>query len=295
MLLDSHEDAWRQKHADQYRNSMATYCAPLMGVAVGDIDTAMVIKVLEPEWKRIPVTMDRVRRRIGEVLGYAQVRGLRPAGPSPTEWRNHLDQMLRHPREIKPVQNHAALAYAEVPNLYRKLAASDAIPELCLGFAVLTAVRSGEARGAMWSEIDLENRVWTVPPSRMKRKHEHRVPLSDEAIRLIERLPRKGEFLFSIGGGKPVVAMSLRKALERHGGDGLTVHGLRSSFRDFGSEQTDAPREVLEHALAHVVGPASEIAYARSDMLEKRRAVMAQWADHCSGKLAASNVVSLHG
>jgi integrase len=296
MLLDSHGDQWRQKHADQYRNSMNTYCAPLMGIAVGDIDTAMTIKVLEPQWKRVPVTMDRVRRRIGEVLGYAQVRGLRQPGPLPTDWVNHLDQMLPHPRALKPTEHHATLGYAAVPDLFAKLTATDAIPELALAFTTLTATRSQEARAARWDEIDLANKVWVVPPSRMKRKREHKVPLSDEAIRLIERLPRNGEHLFAINkGGKPIVAMSLRKALQRHSGNGFTVHGMRSAFRDWGSEQTTAPREVLEHALAHVVGTESERAYARSDMLQKRRVVMQTWADHCSGKLAASNVVALHG
>lgn len=282
-LLESHGDTWRAKHASQWKNSMETYCKPLMGVAVGDIDTTMVIKVIEPDWKRAPQTMDRVRRRIGEVLGFAEVRGLRKAGPNPTRWKNHLDQLLPHPRDLKPVEHHPALAYDAVPNLYRRLIATDSIPELCLAFAILTATRSQEARGARWDEIDLKAKLWTVPPSRMKRKREHRVPLSDDAIKLIERLPRKGEYLFTVNGnGKPIVAMSLRKALHRHGGDSVSVHGMRSAFRDWGGERTKAPRELLEVALAHVIGNQTEEAYARGDLLAKRRAIMEQWARHCA-------------
>ena len=296
MLLASHGDKWRQKHATQYRNSMATYAKPLMNISVADIDIAMVIKTIEPQWKRIPETMDRVRRRIGEVLAYAQVRELRPRGPLPTEWKDHLEKLLPHPREIKPVEHHAALGYAQVPELYAKLTATDSIPELALAFAILTATRSGEARGARWDEIDLKAGIWTVPPQRMKRKREHRVPLSDEAIKLIERLPRTGEYLFTVNGNaKPIVAMSLRKALARHGGDGFTAHGMRSAFRDWGGECTSAPRELLEVALAHALGNQTEEAYARGDLLKKRAAIMQAWADHCRAAPTGNKVIPLHG
>lgn len=273
--IDSQGDGWREKHAKQVRNSLTSYCQPLMDLSVSDIDTAMVIKVLEPEWKRAPVTVDRVRQRIGFVLSYAQVREFRPRGPLPTEWQGHLDQLLPHPREIKPVIHHAALGYDAVPALYRRLIATDNIPELCLAFTILAGVRSQEARGARWDEIDLKAKHWTIPPSRMKRKREHRVPLSDEAIKLIKRLPRRGDYLFAINGsGKPIVAMSLRKALHRHGGRDFTVHGMRSAFRDWGGDKTRAPRELLEAALAHAIGNQTEVAYARGDLLEKRRQIM---------------------
>ena len=298
-LLDSHGDKWRAKHASQWRNSMKTYAEPLFDVAVADIDTAMVVKVIEPEWKRAPQTMDRVRRRIGEVLGFAEVRGFRKPGPSPTRWKNHLDKLLSHPHALKPVVHHAAMGFDAVPGLFAKLIATDAIPEACLAFAILTATRSQEARGARWDEIDLKNKIWTVPPSRMKRSREHRVPLSAEAMALIERLPRTGEHLFAVtGNAKPVVSMSLRRALQRHGGDGLTVHGFRSAFRDWGGERTSAPRELLEVALSHAIGDQTEAAYARGDLLEKRRRIMQQWATHCATPVALadrSKVVSLAG
>jgi integrase len=297
-LLDSHGDKWRQKHATQWRNSMATYAKPLMGVAVSDIDVAMVLKVIEPEWKRAPQTMDRVRRRIGEVLGFAEVRGFRKSGPLPTLWRNHLDKLLPHPRSIKPVINHPAMGYDAVPKLYHRLIATDSIPELCLAFTVLTAVRSQESRGARWDEIDFNAKTWTVPPIRMKRKKAHSVPLSNEALALIERLPRKSEFLFTINGnGKPIVAMSLRKALHRHGGADVTPHGFRSSFRDWADERTNYERAVKELALAHAVGSATESAYARSDLIEKRRRLMAEWATHCASPTVPADrkVVALRG
>jgi integrase len=278
-FLISHGDRWRTKHLTQWQNSMRTYCKPLMGVAVADIDTGMVLKVIEPQWKRAPQTADRIRRRIGEILGWAEVRGLRAAGPLPTKWKNHLDKMLPHPRALKPVQHHPAMGYDAVPALFAKLTTTDAVPELCLAFAVLTGVRSAEARGAKWSEFDFAAKTWNVPPERMKRARPHRVPLSTEALALLKRLSRNGEFLFAVNGnGKPIVAMSLRKALHRHGGGGFTVHGFRSAFRDWGGERTNAPRELLEVALAHAIGNSTEVSYARSDLIEKRRRLMQQWA-----------------
>jgi hypothetical protein len=174
-FLASHGDSWRAKHLKQWQNSMATYCAVLDRLDVRDVDVTAVLRVIEPEWKRAPETMDRVRRRVGEVLSWAQVRSLRPPGPLPTRWKDHLDKLLPHPRTVRPLVHHAALAYTDVPGLYQRLIASDSIPELCLAFTILTATRSAESRGACWDEI--KDKVWTVPPSRMKRQREHRVPL----------------------------------------------------------------------------------------------------------------------
>jgi integrase len=203
--------------------------------------------------------------------------------------------LLPDPRALRPVTNFPAMKYDDVPDLYQKLIASDSIPELALAFAVLTATRSQEARGAKWSEIDLKTAVWTIPPERMKTRKEHRVPLSDEALRIIERLPRNGEFLFSVDGVAPIVSVSLMRVLKRHAGDGLTVHGFRSCFRDWGSEKTSAPRELLEIALAHTIGGSVERAYSRSDLLEKRRGLMQSWAAFCSTPDAdrAANVVPM--
>ncbi|MEI9922579.1 MAG: site-specific integrase [Bradyrhizobium sp.] len=255
----------------------------------------MVVKVIEPEWKRVPETLDRVRKRIGEVLAFGEVRGFRKAGPLPTRWKDHLDKLLPHPRSVKPIVHHPAMPYDAVPELYRKLVATDSIAELCLAFTILTAVRSQESRGARWDEIDLKAGIWEVPPIRMKRKRPHRVPLSAEVLKLIKRLPRNDEYLFSISGTKPIVPMSLRKALHRHGGDAFTVHGMRSAFRDWGGERTSAPREILEVALAHALGDQTEAAYARGDLLEKRRKVMQQWATHCASPTARGNVLKLAG
>jgi integrase len=297
-FLLSHGDRWRAKHAAQWRNSMATYAKPLDGIAVSDIDVTVVLRIIEPQWKRAPQTMDRVRRRIGEVLGWAEARGLRPPGPLPTRWKNHLDKLLPHPRSLKPVVHHAALAYADVPALYQRLVATDATPELCLAFLVLTATRSVEARGTKWDEIDFATEVWTVPGSRMKRSKPHRVPLSTEARAILQRLPRTSPFVFAVNGsGQPPVAMTLRKALVRHGGNGFTVHGMRSAFRDWGGECTNAPRELLEVALAHAIGSQTETAYARSDLIERRRRLMQDWAEHCASPPTrdAAKVVPLRG
>jgi integrase len=287
-LLDSHGDNWRKTHATQYRNSMATYCKPLFDLSVNDVDTAMLLRCIEGEWRRAPETLDRVRRRIGEVLAFAEVRGLRKPGPNPTRWKGHLDQLLPHPKKLKPVVHHPAMKYDDVPNLFKKLVASDSIPELALAFAILTAARSQEAGGARWDEIDFATGVWTIPPSRMKRAREHRVPLSAEAMKLIERLPRTGELMFSTGT-VPIASLALRRALKRHGCGDFTVHGFRSSFRDWGSERTGAPREILEVALAHAIGSRTEVAYARGDLLERRRRIMESWALHCTSPTQPAN------
>jgi integrase len=294
-FLASHGDRWRAKHLAQWRNSMRTYCRAILDVAVDTVDVGLVLRVIEPEWKRAPVTMDRVRQRIGEVLGWAEVRGLRPPGPLPTRWKNHLDKMLPAPRALRPVVHHPALGYTEVPGLFARLIGAGTIPEQCLAFTMLTAARSGEARGARWGEIDFVAKTWTVPPERMKRKREHRVPLSAEALALIEQLPRQNEFLFAIdGNGKPVVAMTLRKALHRHGGAGATVHGMRSAFRTWSDDRTSCAREIKEVALAHAIGNATEASYARGDLLEKRRRLMQQWAGFLAAPpVTSSQVVSL--
>jgi integrase len=281
-LLASHGDKWRATHLTQWRNTMATYARPLFDMNVNDIDTTAVLKVIEPEWKRAPVTMDRVRNRIGEVLGFAEARGQRKPGPLPTRWKNHLDRLSPRPHALKPVAHLAALAYDEVPGLYQRLIGAGAVSELCLAFTILTAARSVEARGARWDEIDMARAIWIVPPSRMKRSREHRVPLSVEAMKLIERMPRKGALVFAADGNRPLASMTLRDVLARHGGAGFTVHGFRSAFRDWAGERTHAPRELLEVALSHRLGDATEAAYARSDLIEKRRRIMDAWAAHCA-------------
>jgi integrase len=299
-FLDSHGDKWRAKHLAQWRNSMAAYCKPLNAVSVADIDTAMVLRVIEPHWKRAAQTADRVRNRIGEVLGWATVRGFRPVGPLPTRWKGHLDQILPAVREIAPVVHHAALPYAEAPGLFAKLTAADApIPELCLAFAMTTATRSVEARGARWDEIDFKTNIWTIPAERMKEGREHVVPLSTQALALIARLPRTGDCLFAINGrAKPIVAMSLRIALRRHAGEGFTVHGTcRATFRTWSDEETEGfERELKEIALSHAIGDSeTERAYRHSTMVEKRRRLMQQWADYLEAPADTARVIPLRG
>jgi integrase len=243
-LIDSREDGWRDKHARQWRNSMNTYCRSIFDLNVVAVDTAAVLGCIEGDWRRAPVTMDRVRSRIAEVLAFAEVREWRPAGPSPARWGGHLDQILAAPSKVKPRKHHPSVPYPEAPALFAKLTTADApVPEQCLAFAVLTATRSVEARGAKWSEFDFAAGAWTVPAERMKLKREHVVPLSRRALALIEQLPRIGEYLFAINGrAKLIVAMSLRKALKRHAGAGYTVHGCRATFRTWADEETEFER-----------------------------------------------------
>ena len=230
---------------------------------------------------------------IGEVLGFAEVRGFRNLGRCRRAGKT-ISINCCHPRSLKPVVHHPAMAYADVPALVQKLLTSNNPIDLCLAFTILTATRSAEARGARWDEIDLAKKIWNVPTSRMKRAKEHRVPLSTEALALTKRLPRNGEFLFSNGRGP--VAMSLRKALARQAGPGFTVHGFRSSFKDFCGERSGAPREIAELCLAHAIGSAVEQAYARSDLLDRRRQLMQQWATFLLAPPATgSKVVALRG
>jgi integrase len=205
-FLASHGDGWRAKHLKQWQNSMRTYCRVLDHVNVADIDTAMVMNVIEGGWRRAPETMDRVRRRIGEILGWATARGFRPPGSLPTQWKNHLDKLLPHPRALKPVVHHPTIGYAAAPALYQKLIASGEVADLCLAFLMLNASRSIEARGARWDEIDSKSRIWRVPPERMKKRKEHRVALSAEADRALAAKPQR----------TPVCARRRRSAARRH-------------------------------------------------------------------------------
>jgi integrase len=287
-FIEAHDAAWRTGHATQWRNSMRTHAKPIWDRDVATIDTPDVLTVIEPIWHKVPITADRIRKRVDEILAYATARGHRPAAPSPARWKGHLDAILPPPRALKPVVHHPALPYADAPALYGKLIAAieaaadvnDAIPEAALALVLLTATRSIEARGAKRSEIDAA-RIWTVPSERMKKRTPHRVPLSAEALALLKRLPKGCDLLFAMNGrAAPITKQTLANALARHAGAGFTVHGLRASFRTWADECTAYPHEIKEFALAHVRKSQTERAYARSDLLAKRARLMQQWADH---------------
>jgi integrase len=281
--LDAHEASWRNpKHRAQWRASLETYAYPHIGnLPVSAVDTALVLRVLEPIWTAKRETAGRVRGRIESILDWAAARSLRK-GDNPARWRGHLDKLLAA-RAKHSVRHHPAMPYGEVPVFVRELQTHEGISARALEFTLLTAARTGEAIGAMWAEIDLDAQIWAVPARRMKSGRPHRVPLSDRCVEILRALPRiQGcPYLFpSPKPGNPLSNMAMAELLKGMR-SGLTVHGFRSSFKDWATEQTDHARDIVEAALAHVVGDKVEAAYRRGDALKKRRALMADWAAFC--------------
>ncbi len=282
-MLKSLDGSWRNaKHAAQWAMTLREYAAPLRSLPISEVSTEHVIRVLEPIWSTKSETASRLRGRIERVLSYAKARGLR-AGENPALWRGHLDQILP-PRKRLSRGHHAALPFTEIREFMTRLRQRDAIAARALEFAILTAARSGEVLGAKWSEIDVERAMWTLPAVRMKAGREHRVPLSDAAMAIVQNMKnrRRGEFLFpALGSGeeadKPLSSMALAMLLRRMG-DAVTVHGFRSTFRDWAAECTDTPNEVCEAALAHTIESRVEAAYRRGDLLAKRQKLMDEWS-----------------
>jgi integrase len=274
--IESHADGWRNaEHHRQWVSSLEQYVYPIIGdLPVEEIATPHVVKVLELIWKDKPETASRVRGRIEKVLGWATVRGFR-SGDNPARWRGHLAELFPAKGKIQKTKHHAALPYTEVPQIMREMGESDYAAARALQFVILTAARTNEVRGATWAEIDMVARTWTVPAARMKGHKEHRVPLSDQALALLASMPRADDRIFPIGeAGLRWLLNKLRP--------GVTPHGFRSTFRDWAAERTNYPPAVAEQALAHATGSKVERAYNRSDLFEKRRRLMADWATWCS-------------
>ncbi|MDD2701583.1 MAG: integrase arm-type DNA-binding domain-containing protein [Sideroxydans sp.] len=280
----AHGTGWKNaKHADQWRNTLATYAYPVFGgLSVASIDTALVMKSLEAIWTSKTETASRLRGRIESVLDWATVRDYRH-GENPARWKGHLDKLLPARNKVKKVEHHRALPYTEIGDFMASLRGQDGIGARALEFAILTAARSGEVRGATWSELDMDAALWIVPPERMKAKKEHRVPLSPSAITLLKKLPRMDSDLVfpSIKSSKAISDMTMAAALKRMGANAVP-HGFRSTFRDWAAEQTNYPRDVAEMALAHTIGDKVEAAYRRGDLFEKRRRMMSDWAKFCA-------------
>jgi integrase len=280
--IAQHEASWKNaKHAAQWTSTLEAYAFPVCGhMVASDINTAAVLRILEPLWLKKTETASRLRGRIEAVLDYAAAKGLRE-GPNPARWKGNLALTLPAKRKVKTVKHHPAIPVQDMPAFFKSLLQREGTAARALEFLVLTAARSGEVRGAQWSEIDLAKKVWTVPAVRMKAKREHRVPLSTQAIALLKSLPDKrlGGLVFP--GNKPTRKLSdmALTALMRRMEVDAVPHGLRSSFRDWVGEETAFPREVAEMALAHTVGNAVEAAYRRGDLFEKRRLMMQLWAD----------------
>ena len=294
--ISQHSAGWKnRKHIAQWKATFEGDAAAtklINGLPVAAIDTALVLKVLRPIWNEKPETASRVRGRIERVLAWATVSEYRQ-GENPARWRGHLKEMLPAKSKIHKVKPHKAVPYAEVPGFMVDLRHRDSVSARALEFTILSATRTNETIGALWSEIDMKNKVWTIPPGRMKAEREHRVPLSDRAVEILKGLPREGKHVFPGGkAGKPLSNMAQLELLKGMIGNGYTVHGFRSSFRDWCKEQTNYPREIAELALAHVVADKSEAAYSRGDALDKRRQLMAAWAKYCASKRAKPGVVT---
>lgn len=285
--LTNQEAGWRNpKHREQWHSTLKTYVYPLLGsLPVDTITTDHVMQVLEPIWSKKPETASRVRGRIEAVLNSAKARGLRN-GENPAQWRGHLDHLLPAKNKIRRVKHHTALPYRQVPAFMKALRANTSISARCLEFLILTCSRTNEALGARWSEIDLDHKVWMVPAERMKGGKPHRVPLSSRAIAILKEMKaiRHNEFVFpSWKPGRPLSQMTLAMIVRRMG-FAVTVHGFRSSFRDWAAEETSFSREAAEMALAHSIPDAVEAAYRRGDLFEQRRKLMTKWADYICGK-----------
>lgn len=279
------EDEWRNpKHIAQWTSTLTTYAFPVIGdLAVEDVELRHVLDVLRPIWKGKTETASRLRGRIERVLSWAMSRDYRPQGLNPARWRGHLDNMLAAPSKAKTTKHHAAVPVAEMGDFMKRLRASKGMGAKALEFAILTAARSGEVRGATWAEIDLGAKTWTVPASRMKAGREHRVPLSDAAVTLLEALPHgtPSDIVFPAARGGELSDMTLSAVTRRMDVDAVP-HGFRSTFRDWAAERANTPHEICEMALAHTIANKAEAAYRRGDLFEKRRKLMAQWATFCS-------------
>jgi integrase len=282
--LDAHEDSWKNtKHRQQWRNTLEGYANPIFGaLPVGEVDTGLVMKALEPIWKGKTETATRLRGRIEQVLDWATVRGYRH-GLNPARWKGHLDKLLPAKNKITKAEHHPALSYKEIGTFTLALREREGFAARALEFAILTAARSGEVRGATWAEIDLDNAMWTIPAGRMKAQREHRVPLSGRAVEILKAMPRiEGSELVFPGMKGQMSDMTMTAVLRRMGRGDLTVHGFRSTFRDWYGDVTNYPRELGELCLAHRVGDQTELAYRRGDGLRKRFKLMEDWARYCS-------------
>lgn len=294
-LFEAKKSEWRNaKHADQWRQALTTLAAPLRDMPVDEIDTAAILTVLKPIWTTKAETAARLRQRIEAVLDAAKAQGHR-TGENPAAWRGHLSHLLpKRPALTK--SHHAAMAYGDVPGFMARLREHQAksVAAFALEFLILTAARSGEVYGARWPEIDLEAKVWTIPPARMKAGRQHRVPLSVRAVAILAEMGkvRTNDFLFPGRSDGRLSHIAMAKVLDRLEVAGATPHGFRSAFRDWAGNETHIAREVAEAALAHSVGDAAEQAYRRGDALEKRRALMEAWARYVEPR-AAGNVIEI--
>jgi integrase len=293
--IAAHKAGWRnEKHRQQWTSTLATYVYPTIGnLSVAAIDVGLVLKMLEPIWTEKPETASRVRGRIESILDWATARGYR-AGENPARWRGHLDHLLPNKAKVRRVEHRAALPYVDIGVFMAELRSLEGIGARALEFAILTAARTIEVIGARWDEFNLSEQLWTVPADRMKSGREHRVPLSNAAMGIIEQMAALRQSHLVFPGAKQnrlLSHMTMLNTLGRMRRTDITAHGFRSTFRDWAAERTGFPAEVAEMALAHVVSDKVEAAYRRGDMFEKRRHLAEAWAAFCDGQSAGGEVV----
>ncbi|MQR00227.1 tyrosine-type recombinase/integrase [Glaciimonas sp. GS1] len=282
--IETHRTGWKNvKHAAQWESTLDTYASPIFGdLPVATIDTALVMKALEPIWSIKNETATRVRGRIESILDWAGVRGYR-TGENPARWKGHLDHLLPKPSKVQKVIHHPALPYEQLPAFIKRLRDQGGLAPLALEFLILTATRTSEVTNARWDEFDITNKVWLIPASRMKAERDHRIPLSSEAIQILEFLQESAESIYVFPGqrdAKPMSNMVFLQLLKRMERTDITVHGFRSTFRDWVGETTNYPREVAEAALAHTIKDKTEAAYARGDLFVKRSQMMQAWTNY---------------
>lgn len=306
IYIEAHEAGWRNmKHAQQWRNSLAMHAGPIIGaMLVREVGLPHVLAVLEPIWRTKTETATRVRSRMESILGWATTKGYRD-GLNPARWKDHLDNLLPPPGKIAKEKHHPALPVESVGAFMQVLRTHGGNGARALEFVILTAARSGEARGAIWSEIDLDEGVWTIPPARMKMEREHRVPLSAPVVDLLKALPREvgPDLVFPAPRGGELSDGTLNAVIKRMNeadenrwvdpkdGRSAVAHGFRSTFRDRTSERTSFPRDVAEMALAHAIGDKVEAAYRRGELFEKRRSMMSKWASFLAKPQSDARVI----
>jgi integrase len=300
--IASHRAGWRNaKHAGQWETTLATHAEAIGKLPVQAIDTALVMKVIEPLWRTRPETASRLRGRIESVLDWASTRGYRAAGENPARWKGHLSNLLPARSKVRKVKHHRAMPYAALPSFLAALRERQGVASRALEFLILTAGRAGEVLGARWSEFDLAEKVWTMPAQRMKSGREHRVPLAPRALVILQEMQahHRGDDGLVFPGKREgrrlsnSAILAVLKAMDRE----VTAHGFRSSFRDYAAEKTSFPREVAEAALAHAVPDAVVASYMRTNFFDRRRQLMTAWASYCAqpAPTARGKVVSLKG
>jgi integrase len=282
--IESHSPSWKNpKHISQWISTITMYANPVIGeLPVADIDTTLVLKVLEPIWYAKTETASRLRGRIEKILSWAAVRGFR-SKENPAIWRGHLDQLLPKRTSIQPIVHFEALPFTEIPEFCEKLRKNTDIGALALEFAILTATRTNETLKAKWQEINFEKKFWLIPAERMKAKKEHKVPLSPRALEILQpmRFISNGDYIFpGRKNGKPMSDMALLMICRKMNYN-VTVHGFRSTFRDWASETTNHSNDVIEMALAHTINNKVEAAYRRGDLFNKRQDLMNDWSNYC--------------